>query len=97
MQPVSFSGTIRNLEVFYVTAPGATHTDTFTVYKCPALASCAATTRAITCQISGATTPSHCSDTSDAASVSQGDGIQIVDAAGGSSTAANPRVTVQIQ
>lgn len=95
MQPVSFAGTIKNLEVVYGTAPGATHTDTFTILKCPALTGCATT--GITCQVSGAGTPSTCSDTSHTASVAQGDGVQIQDAAGTGSGAKDARVTIQIQ
>jgi hypothetical protein len=95
IQPVSFTGTIKNLEVLYATAPGTGHTDTFTVYKCPALASCAATS--ITCSISGTSTPSACSDVSHAVAVSQGDGVQLVDGTGTSSAAASVRATIQIQ
>ncbi len=93
MQPVSFSGTLKNLEVVYGTAPGTSHTDTFTVFKCPALAACSATT--VKCQVSG--TAISCSDIADTVAVSQGDGIQIVDAAGTSSAAQAARVTIQIQ
>ncbi|MGA7217621.1 MAG: hypothetical protein WBX38_04875 [Candidatus Sulfotelmatobacter sp.] len=98
IQPVSFTGTVRNLEVFYATSPGGSgvaHTDTFTVWKCPALAGCAATS--ISCQIIGSGLPSTCSDLSHAVSISQGDGIQIVDATGSSSGAANPRITIELQ
>lgn len=95
MIPVSFSGTIKNLEVFYGTAPGASQTDTFKVVKCPGLMSCAAT--AVTCTISGTGTPSTCSDTSHSVAVSQGDGIQIEDVTAGSSGAKDARATIQIQ
>lgn len=93
--PVSFSGTVRNLEVFYATPPGTGQTDTFTLLKCPGLASCTATT--LTCSISGTTAPSTCSDLTHIASVSQGDGIQITDATGSGSAAANARISIQIQ
>jgi len=98
IQPVSFSGTLKNLEVFYATSPGGTgitHTDTFTVVKCAALAGCTATN--ISCQIVGSSSPSTCSDLSHTVSVSQGDGIQIIDVAGSSSTAANPRIMLELQ
>ncbi|HEV2382745.1 MAG TPA: hypothetical protein VG206_23510 [Terriglobia bacterium] len=95
MLPITFGGTIKNLGVFYVTAPGASQTDTFTVLKCPALASCATTS--ITCSISGTTTPSTCTDNTDTFSVSAGDAIQITDATGASSAGANPRISIQLQ
>lgn len=95
MVPASFGGTIRNLGVVYVTPPGASQTDTFTVLKCPALASCAST--GITCTISGTTTPSTCTDNTDTTAISAGDGIQIEDVTSSGSAGANPRISIQIQ
>jgi hypothetical protein len=96
--PVSFAGTLKNMEVFYATPTGGTgmtHTDTFTVWKCAALAGC--TAMGITCQISGTTSPATCSDLTHTVSLSQGDGIQIVDVTGSMSGAANPRISIEFQ
>ncbi|HEY6271195.1 MAG TPA: hypothetical protein VIX19_04270 [Terriglobales bacterium] len=95
MLPITFGGTIKNLGVFYVTPPGAGQTDTFTVLKCPALASCAAT--GVTCSISGTATPSTCTDNTHTFSVSAGDAIQLTDATGASSAGASPRISIQLQ
>jgi hypothetical protein len=99
VQPISFAGTIKNLEVFYGTAPGAGASDKFTVLKCTGMVTpCAATS--IACTISGTGTPATCSDITDSVSISQGDGIQIQDKAGTtgtSSSAAHARATIEIQ
>jgi hypothetical protein len=98
IQPISFSGTLKNLEVLYATGTGGTgtsHTDTFTVAKCPTLAGC--TNTSITCNIVGTSSPATCSDPTHTASVSEGDGIQITDVAGSSSGAANPRIMIELQ
>jgi hypothetical protein len=98
VQPVSFSGTVKNLEVFYGTAPGTGVSDKFTVLKCAGMVTpCVATS--ITCTVSGSGTPATCNDVTDAVSISIGDGIQIQDKAGtgGSSTAQQARASIEIQ
>ncbi len=98
VQPVGLSGTLRNLEVFYGKGPGSGISDTFTVWLCSGTGtSCSATM--LSCSASGgsSTTAAACHDTTDSATVSLGQGIQIVDVPGSGSGAANARVTVLIQ
>lgn len=98
VQPVSFSGTLRNLEVFYGKGPGSGVSDVFTVWLCSGTGTSRSATT-LSCSASGgsSTTPAACHDTTDSATVSLGQGIQIVDAPGSGSMAQNARITVQIQ
>lgn len=93
MVPAAFSGTIKNLEAFYLAAPGTSHTDTFSVVVCPGRV--CGLPSGVTCSIAG--TATYCHDVTDTVSVSEGDGIQIIDVTDANSAASNARVTIQVQ
>jgi hypothetical protein len=92
-QPVSFSGTISNLAVFYGTAPGGALTDNITVVKCHPVGTCTAT--AVTCPITGSS--QTCVDNTHSVAILQGDGIQVQDATATLSGARDVRISIQIQ
>lgn len=92
-QPVSFSGTIRNLAVFYGTAPGGALTDNITVVKCHPVGTCTPT--AVTCPITGSS--QTCVDNTHSVAVLQGDGIQVQDATATLSGGKDVRISIQIQ
>lgn len=91
LAPVSVTGWLRNLVVYYQTAPGGA--DSISVYKCPGLGACL-TTPALTCPVSG----HGCTDFNNTMQISRGDGIQVTVGTTNSTTLGKDiRVSFEIQ